>query len=203
MPDFILKGGVFIMVPLVACMIVSLGIIMERAFALRRSLLISSSVARAVELFKSPDDLDRLIRLCQSDDSGLSRLIQTALDHLGWPKTENMEAVTTKARAEVNRMERGLVALEIFVGIGPLLGLLGTVFGMMHIFEGLGNQGSTVQTMAVAKGIAEALNATVAGLIVAVPSLIAWSYFMRKIESTAVEMENICADLLSKLYRTQ
>ena len=96
MPDFILKGGVFIMVPLVACMIVSLGIMMERAFALRRSLLISSSVARAVELFKSPDDLDRLIRLCQSDDSGLSRLIQTALDHLGWPKTENMEAVTTR-----------------------------------------------------------------------------------------------------------
>lgn len=201
MRHFLTHGGPF-MIPLVGCMILALAIILERAFALRRKLIMTETLAQAVDQLKSAEDLDRLIKLCQADDSALSRLIQTSIAHLSWPKTENMEAVTTKARAEVNKMERGLVVLEICVGIGPLLGLLGTVYGLMHIFEGLGQQGAASQTMFVAKGIAEALNATVAGLVVAIPSLIAWSYYVRKIESSAVEMENICADLLSKLYRT-
>jgi biopolymer transport protein ExbB len=96
------------------------------------------------------------------------------------------------------RLEKGLVVLEIATGAGPLLGLLGTLSGLVGIFSTLGGSGDPVM---VARGISEALNTTIVGLAVAVPSLVAYSYFQRRIEMAAVEMESIAGDLLSKLYR--
>ncbi len=198
--EFIVKGGIF-MYPIVACFIVGLAIILERSVALVRKKIIPYSIIDAAEAVRELDDVPKLKKICESDPSALASVLLTAIDHLNWPKTENLEAIQTKARMEINKMERGLVFLEICVGIGPLLGLLGTVSGLMRIFEGLGSLSSELQTQIVAHGIAEALNNTVAGLAIAVPALIAWSYFSRKIESSAVLMESVCTDFLSKVYR--
>ena len=97
-------------------------------------------------------------------------------------------------------MEKGLVILEIATGAGPILGLLGTLSGLVSIFAELGGSGDPV---IVARGISEALNTTIVGLAVAVPSLTAHSYFTRRIEMMAVQMESIAADLLAKLYQPQ
>ena len=95
-------------------------------------------------------------------------------------------------------MEKGLVILEIATGTGPLLGLLGTLSGLISVFATLGGNGDPVL---VARGISEALSTTMAGLGVAVPSVIAHSYFQRRIELLAVEMESVAASLLAKLYQ--
>jgi biopolymer transport protein ExbB len=117
--------------------------------------------------------------------------------HLNWPKAENLEAIQTRARNEVARLERGLVILEITTGIGPLLGLLGTLSGLLGIFAALGGSGDPV---VVARGISEALNTTIVGLGVAVPSLIARNYFQRKVAVMAIGMESVSADRLAKCY---
>lgn len=200
--DFFIQGGVFMFLLLI-CSVVSLAVILLRGFALRREAVAPSVIFRAVDRLQPGRDdeaVTRLRRLVSGDSSALGRIVEVALQHLAWPKNENTEAVQTKARHEVVRLESGLIVLEVVIGIAPLLGLLGTVSGLVNVFATLGASEGTADPRAIATGIAEALNTTIAGLAIAVPSLIAFSYFSKKIETLSVEMESLLADLLSKCY---
>ena len=143
-----------------------------------------------------------LRQICQQHDSAISRLLLMAADHMDWSKEENEDALQTRPRQEVTRLERGLVVLEIIVGIAPLLGLVGTIAGMMTLFGDIGQAGLT-DAAKLAKGIALILNATLMGLLIAIPSLIFWSYYSKKVETIAVEMETICDEFLRRQYREE
>jgi biopolymer transport protein ExbB len=194
--DFFAKGGPF-MVLLLLLSITSLTVILLRGRALRNSAVVPEEILAAVEKLQPGDDLDGLQKAIRSNPSSLARILATLIRHLNWPKAENLEAIQTRARNEVAQLERGLVILEITTGIGPLLGLLGTLSGLVGIFAALGGSGDPV---VVARGISEALNTTIVGLAVAVPSLIAHNYFQRKVEVMAIGMESVSADLLAKCY---
>jgi hypothetical protein len=90
--------------------------------------------------------------------------------------------------------------LELIVGISPLLGLLGAISGLVNVFSNLGTGKAAADTVGVALGIAEALNTTIFGLSIAIPTLIVYTYFAKKVEAMSVEMESLMADLLSKCY---
>ncbi len=189
------------MVPLGICSIISLTIIMERCFALRRRHMISHRVVQLISEMHGGGTFAPIQAAAEEEHSPLSRLVLNCIHQLPFSKYENTESLQTKARAEISLMERGLVVLEIIVGIGPLLGLLGTIAGLITIFGDVSGKGEIAnQGAQIAKGIAEALNTTVAGLVVAIPSLIAHSVLSKKVEGYAVELENICMELLSKLY---
>ena len=196
---FFAKGGPF-MIPLGICSITSVTFILERGFALRREQVIPEYLYNTIVNFKIGQSTSDLERNAAPGRSTLARLIRVCLEHLPWSKAENVEAVQTRARREIAQLERGLVILEIIVGISPLLGLLGTISGLVTIFGNVGGTSIADQGMLLAKGIAEALNTTVVGLVVAIPSLIAHSYYAKKVENLAVEMESVCMDLLMKLY---
>jgi len=114
-----------------------------------------------------------------------------------------MDAVQTRARHEIVRLESGLFILEIIVGIAPLLGLLGAVSGLVSVFAAFGSDVNAQDPHGIAKGISEALSTTIVGLAIAIPSLIAYSYFSKKIETMAADMELLIADLLAKCYYHQ
>jgi biopolymer transport protein ExbB len=173
--------------------------IIERGIALRRSQVVPSEVVTALQACHGPADLNMLMNVCQQKPSSLSRLLRVATDHLQWPKAESADAVQSFARQEMVGLERGLVVLEITVGIAPLLGLVGTVFGMMSLFGTLG-QSETINSSELAKGIAIILTSTLLGLLVAIPALIAWSYYNAKIQAMAVEMESLCTEFLRRQY---
>ena len=194
--DFFIKGGPFMGLLLILS-VTSLTVILLRGRALRASVVVPEAIADAVEKLAPGEALDALERAIASNPSALGRILTTLIRHRSWPRTENLEAVQTRARHEFTRLEKGLVILEIATGTGPLFGLLGTLSGLVGIFAALGGNGDPV---VVARGISEALNATIVGLAVAVPSLTAYSYFLRKIEMMAVEMESLTADLLVKCY---
>jgi biopolymer transport protein ExbB len=140
-----------------------------------------------------------VVQACLAAPSPVSRLLLIAQEHLKWPKQENVDSLETSARHEVTKLERGLVVLEIVVGIAPLLGLVGTLHGLISLFATLG--GTTISdNAALSKGISIALNTTLMGLLVAIPSLIAWSYYNRKVETIAVEMEALCDSFLRAQY---
>jgi biopolymer transport protein ExbB len=141
-----------------------------------------------------------LTRIVNNDGSSLARITRVALQHLRWPRSENIEFVQTRARYELVRLERGLIVLEVVTGIAPLMGLIGTVSGLVHVFSGLGLSTGASDTKGVALGISEALNCTIFGLSIAVPSLIAFSYFSKKVEVMSVQMEAIVSDLIAKCY---
>src|SRR5882762_5144964 len=98
------------------------------------------------------------------------------------------------------RLERGLVVLEVIVGIAPLIGLIGTVSGLIHVFASLGLSAGAADAKQIALGISEALSCTIFGLGIAVPSLIGFVYFSKKVEVLSVEMESLVTELLSKCY---
>ena len=199
MLKFFAQGGVFIW-PMLFCSMVSLAIIIERAFALRRSRVLPRQVAEAVDNLPPQGGVDIVWNVVRHDESILGELVRTCLDHLRWPKAENMEAVQTRARHEATRLDRYLVVLEIIYGVAPLLGLLGTISGLITVFAHINADNEAI---GVARGISEALNVTVAGLIIAIPSLIFHSYYSKKVENYMIELENICSDLLAKLYNVQ
>jgi biopolymer transport protein ExbB len=190
----------FVYALLIFTSVVGLTFIVERAIALRWKRVVPPPVEAAVESCQSPEDVPMLRRVCQQHNSPMGRLLLHASEHLDWPKAENVDAVQTRARQEVTRLERGLVVLEIIVGIAPLLGLVGTIAGMMTLFGDIGQTGLN-DASRLAKGIALILNATLMGLLIAIPSLIFWSYYSKKVETIAVEMETICDEFIQRQYR--
>ncbi len=181
--------------------VIGLTFIVERALALRASRVVPSVLVEAVDNCQSASDLPMLRRLCEQHPSALGRLLLTAANHLDCPKGETIDALQTKARHEVTQLERGLVVLEIITGIAPLLGLVGTVSGLYQLFTGLGQQSLSGDNALFASGIALALRATLFGLLIAIPSLVSWSFYSKRVETLAVEMETLCDEFLQRQYR--
>jgi biopolymer transport protein ExbB len=197
---------IFFIVILVLASIVGVTFIVERGLALRWKKVIPPAVEAAVEACHSSTDLPMLIHVCQQNPSPISRLLLTAHEHLGWPMEENIDALEMRARNEVVGLERGLVILEIIVGIGPLLGLVGTVYGLIMLFGGMGsgiesNGAGGGDSASLASGIAVALTATLLGLFTAIPSLVAWSLYNKRVETLTVRMETICEEFLQRQCR--
>jgi len=199
MMDFLKAGGPF-MILLLLTSVVGLTFIIERGWALRWKKVMPPVVETSVANCKTHADLPMLERACEQQPSTLSRILLTATSHLDWPKAENVDAIQTKARHEIAKLERGLVVLEIVTGIAPLLGLVGTIHGLITLFGDLGRAG-LADNSALARGIAIALNTTLMGLLIAIPSLVAWSYFTKKVDLFNVELETLCDEFLRRIYR--
>lgn len=197
--NFFANGGPFMI--LLVLLSVSAGtVILLRALALRERFIIPPELEEAVVGLQPGDSLQGVAVMAQQSPSPLGRILSVCLQHLNWPRQENVEAVQVRARHEVVRMESGMAMLEMTTGVAPLLGLLGTLSGLVGVFANLGDGSGSGDPVAVARGIAEALNTTIVGLAVAAPSLVAHNYFQRKIETMAVSMEGLVADLLAKCY---
>jgi biopolymer transport protein ExbB len=199
MLKFLTTGGMF-MWPLLLCSIVTVTTLVLATLTLREKKVLPLVIESEIERLTPGGSPERLMRIVNDDSSSLAAVIRTALQHLRWPRAENIESVQTRARRELVRLERGLIVLEVMTGIAPLIGLIGTVSGLLHVFSGLGVATGASDTKAVALGISEALNCTVFGLSIAVPALIGFSYFSKKIEVMSVEMESLVSDLIAKIY---
>ena len=199
--DFFSKGGWF-MLPLVLCSLVAVTVSLFKVVSLRREMVLPKVVEGEIERLQPGDRPENLRQMVSQDPAALSVLANVALNHMHVPRTENTEAVQTRARREIMRLESGLAVLETIVGISPLLGLLGAVSGLVHLFSNFGGAGKTSaqSNIEVASGIAEALNTTIVGLAIAIPTLIVYTYFSKKVEAMSVELESLLAELLSKCY---
>ena len=196
---FFVHGGVF-MWPLLVCSVVAVMTIILRTVALREKNVIPLVVESELERLVPGGNPERLARVVHHDPSSLARIVRVALAHLRWPRADNVEAVQTRARHEMVQLERGLVVLEVITGIAPLIGLIGTVSGLIQVFASLGLSTGAADAKRIALGISEALTCTLFGLGIAVPALVGFVYFSKKVEVMSVEMESLVTDLLSKLY---
>jgi biopolymer transport protein ExbB len=180
--------------------VTGLGVVLWRAWVLRWGRVAPPEIVAALAECRPGDDVEKLRALCERTTSPLGRLILFAIDHLAWPKAENVSSLETAARREVVRLERGLVVLEIIIGIAPLLGLVGTIIGMMTVFNDIGEAGLN-DASKLAQGISLILKTTLIGLLIAIPALVAWGYFSKKVEVFAVEMETLCDEFIRRQYR--
>lgn len=190
--EFLKKGGVFIY-PLILCSIAGLTAIGFKALALARSRTVPDGLVNGLENITSGDS-DSVIRELKQGASTLARLGAVALKHHSKPTADISRSVEASAREEVVKMHSGMGVLDVVITVAPLLGLLGTASGLVTIFGGLGE---TNDNIIIARGIAEALNTTIFGLAIAVPCVIAHSYFTRRIERITARMESALTDFIT------
>jgi biopolymer transport protein ExbB len=199
--DFFTRGGIF-MPLLLLCSFVALVVILLRSVALRRKAVIPALIEKEINKLKPGERPEHLRHLVQDDESPLSKIVSVAVRPTNGTKQETLEVVQSRARQEIVRLESGFFILEIVVGIAPLLGLLGAVTGLVKVFGNIGSGVmSTSDLRGIASGIGEALSTTIVGLAIAIPALVAFTYFSRRVERLAVEMEALLTDLIEKIYQ--
>ena len=198
---FLERGGP-IMVPLILCSIIVLAIVIERAFSLRKKKVLVPEIISVIETIKKPEDIHLAISICQKNEGAFANIVQLGLENKDLPNEELKELITDQGRQEARSFEKGLGVIETIAGIAPLLGLLGTVTGMIKVFTVISEQGLG-QTQALSGGISEALITTVVGLSIGIPSLVLYNYFTEKAENLIMDIEKFTSKLLRKLSRFQ
>jgi len=199
MLEIILAGG-WLMAPILLCSTLAVAIIMERFWTLRRTNVIPDGVGSMVDGWAVRDELD-LHHLNQlRSGSALGRVLAAALRNRHRPRELIKEAVEDTGRHVVHELERFLNTLGTIAGISPLLGLLGTVVGMIKVFSaimvhGVGNANE------LAGGISEALITTAAGLTVAIPSYFFYRYFRGMVAEYVISMEQQAISLIEAIER--
>jgi len=197
--DIILAGG-WLMAPIILCSILAVTIITERFWTLRRSNVIPDGMGVQVEEWSARHELDRRHIEQLRSGSALGRVLAAALVNRHRSRDLIKEAVEDTGRHVVHQLERFLNTLGTIAGISPLLGLLGTVIGMIKVFStimvhGVGNANQ------LAGGISEALITTAAGLTVAIPSFFFYRFFKSRVEAFVVTMEEQAINLIEAIER--
>jgi biopolymer transport protein ExbB len=181
------------LIPLVLCSVATLGFTLERLVALRRGRVIPKDfVERFLERLSSGKlDRDRAAELCRAHESPVARIFGHAIRYWGQPATAIRQAVEADAASEIADMKRNVRVLNGTATLAPLLGLLGTVVGLIEAFDALG--GPAVQDasrgQALANGISLALVATAFGLAIAIVSVIAYYYLLNRIDRLVRDLD--------------
>ena len=194
-----LIGGGPIMIPLLICSILSLAVIIERAINLRRDKILKPEIIQTIEAIRNQEDIPFAISKCEVISGPFSNLLRRILINNHLSREEKFIDIQAAGRQETKALEKRLLVLEIITAVAPLLGLLGTVLGLEDIF-GIISELGLGQAKAFSGGLAEAIRTTVFGLFIAIPSLVAFSYFDKKVDTFVLEMEEYSMHILNKLY---
>jgi biopolymer transport protein ExbB len=192
------KGGP-LMYPIALCSLLSLAVILERVFALQRRKVIPPQVFKALQNCWNRGEIHAILPLCQQSESPLTRILAAGFRRIDLGLLETERALEAAGQHEVSLLTSNLRVLGAVGVITPMIGLLGTVTGMIKAFENIALSGAGNPNL-VASGIAEALTTTAAGLIVAIPSLAAYHFFRGRIDRLIYELEEIATTLLTSLH---
>ena len=197
-PKLLLQGG-GTMIPLLLSSVLLVTVVLERLVMLRRSRVLPDLLVRLVEQEATAEAVQALRTEVVKSEAPLSRIFRAGIRHADRSKDEAVEAMSLAGREEARSLERGLVVLDTIAVVGPLLGLLGTVLGMIDIFSGIPKEGATYSVQ-ISGGIAKALVTTVVGLIVAIPSLVAHNYFIRHVDNLVFALEKNATMFVNRLF---
>lgn len=193
----LVKGGL-VMVPLLACSLLAATVIVERLiWGPNRNRVMPEELQREAHRLLSLGRLAELQGICRADPSPLARILLAALRDPTRPRTEIVEAMEAVGKKEAFVLQKRLGILGTIAAVGPLLGLLGTVFGMISTFHVISEHG-TGDPGLMATGISEALITTATGLTVAIPALLFYRYFLQRARHLIVEMEVIVLTLFEE-----
>lgn len=193
------KAGGWLMFPLLACSIIAIGIIAERFWSLQTRRIAPPELITQIWQWLRYNQVDQERIKSLQKNSPLGRILAAGLIDRNAARDITKESIEDTGRHVTAMMEKNLNTLGTIAAISPLIGLLGTVFGMIKVFaaitvSGVGNPET------LAGGISEALITTAAGLVVAIPSVIFYRYFRGKINHLVVNMEEQAMQLIEILH---
>jgi biopolymer transport protein ExbB len=198
--ELVRAGGPF-MAPIIICSVAAVGILLERLWTLQRKRVLPQELIKKVTQLAESNQVNAKVIDALEKNSPLGRVLAAALANRDRGREIMMERVQDTGRHVVHELERFLNSLGTIASISPLLGLLGTVAGIIRAFNAvmLGGMGDPRM---LAGGISEALVTTAGGLAVAIPSFIAYRYLRGKVERIVIEMEKIAVKFADSLGAT-
>ncbi len=198
-----ITGGGWMMIPIYGCSIISVSLILERFFSLRRARAYSKDLMDNIREILKRNRIADAINLCEETGGPLAFILKAGLQKQGRPRAEIREAIEDAGYLVIPSLERYLSVLGTIANVAPLLGLLGTVVGMTEAFMVIMAHGGAVTPGDLAHGIGTALLTTVWGLIVAIPTVVAYNYFVSQVDNMVWEMEILSSELLDTLSQKE
>ena len=197
MYDIIVRGGPLV-VPIAICSLLALTVFLERLWVLRRSRVIPDAFVGRIHEMVSEKRVSDALLLCQEKENPMANIMEAALKNAQKERARIKEMVEEVGKHEGAQLERYIEVIGTCAAISPLMGLLGTVTGMMDVFRrveevGLGDPS------AFASGIWQALITTAIGLSVAIPAFIFYKYLLGKVDGLLVEMEELSLKLIDRV----
>jgi biopolymer transport protein ExbB len=200
--EFLEKGGV-IMIPIIAFSVVALAIFLERLLALRSVKVVPRDFLALVRKKIDAGLPSEALALCEGNASALAAVLASGVRRAGRTRQVVKEAFEEVGRIEVTHLGKYVELLGTIAAVTPLLGLLGTVVGMIDVFRAVvadvGQTAGAVNPASLAGGIWAALLTTAAGLSVAIPTYLGYRYLLSRVDSLSIEMEEVSLDLLDVL----
>jgi len=198
--EIITQGGI-IMIPIVACSVIALTITIERFITLRRAQIDTREFMDAMRTVLRRNRIQEAIAICDENDAPVARIMKAGVLKHNRGKEDIREAIEDAGHLEIPRLERYLSALATCAHVAPLLGLLGTVAGMIKAFAQIQNLKGQVNPSDLAEGIGNALVTTAAGLTIAIPTLVLYNYFVSRVDNMILEMEISSSELVELLTK--
>lgn len=201
MLEIIQKGGP-VMIPIILCSIVALAVVMERFYHLHRVKIDTKKFLDTIVDSIRRNKIKEALQICEQTPGPIPQVLRVGILKHDRPREEIREAIEDAAHHEIPRLEQNLGILGTISHIAPLLGLLGTVTGLVRCFQIIQEKSSVMNPINpgdLAGGIWEALLTTVAGLMVAIPVIVTYNYFVHRVEIFVNEMERSAGQLLDVL----
>lgn len=198
--DFVIKGGP-VMYPIIACSLVGLAVLAERLIVLRRRNVIPPSFLGGLKktLVQSGRDGRAGLDYCRKHPSPVARVFAAGLKKLGASAETIEKHISEAGEREVLKLRKNLRVLSVIAAVAPLLGLLGTIFGMIEAFATVASSGEALgKTEMLAGGIYEAMITTAAGLIVAIPALVFYHWLSAKIERLVMDIDHMTVEFIEE-----
>lgn len=199
--EFMTKGGP-IMWPILLCSVVAFTIVIERLISLKKAQIDTKEFMEQISRLLKRNKVMEAIELCERTSGPIASILKAGILKHDRPRAEIREAIEDASIHEVPRLERNLPVLATVAHVAPLLGLLGTVTGMVSAFQVIATKASAVNPVNpgdLAGGIWEALLTTVFGLCVAIPTFVAFNYLVSRVDGFVLDMERSATDLLNIL----
>lgn len=200
--DLIFQGGV-LMFPIMLVSVIALAITFERFITLRRAAVDVREFMDTMRTVLRQGRIQEALELCEENRGPVARILKAGLLKHDRPKEDIRQAIEDAGHLEVPRLERYMSGLATCASVAPLLGLLGTVQGMIKAFAKIQDLQGQVNPSDLAEGIGNALITTAAGLAVAIPALVVYNYFVSRVDNLVLEMEVSSSELVELLTKSR
>lgn len=194
-PDIFIKGGP-LMVLIFGCSIVSLACFVERVYHFRRARLKIRPFMEKLKAMISKGLFEQAVSTASSRPGPVAAVLKSGLVKHGLKRERIKESMEESMTREISRLEKNIPIIATVSHISPLIGLLGTVLGMIEAFMVIQSKGGVVNPADLAGGISEALITTASGLVVAIPSYMAYSFLTSRVEAFSMEMEKNASEIV-------
>lgn len=196
--DIFLKGGV-LMWAILLCSVIGLSVVIDRFITLRRAKINVPAFLVRLRGFIKNKDMNGALSFCMQEKSPMANMVRKGLKKFNLGHERVKEAIENAGRQEVSKLERGLSILATVAGVAPLLGFLGTVTGMIQAFMTIEELAGAANPSDLAGGIWEALTTTAFGLIVGIPALAFYNYFVNAVKKSVGDMETVANDVVDSV----